>query len=188
MTSLFAKVWQAASQWSNPTRGWHEDEARVLELDLDRQRFCGTAIDEPLERLSHLGPATRWSFALEFPRHGIHLCGGRTIDEVSVFFGHPDEPRQGKYRGRILYRREELTLSYRDDEARLIALFGQPYWRDKDADETILFYEFGAVEWQVELGRDGCLKCFSLARPLLADPAQREAYGGTKPWPPPGTA
>ena len=185
MTSLFAKAWQAASRWSNPTRGWREDQTRALELDLDRQHFCGVVIGEPLQRLALLGPATRWSYDLEFPRHGITLCGERSIQEIGFFFGHPDEPRQGEYRGRIVHRGAELTLSCRDDESRLIGRFGEPYWRDEDADETILFYEFSAVEWQLELGHDGCLKCFSLSQPLLSDPAQRTAYRVTKPWPPP---
>lgn len=185
ITSLFAKAWKAASQWSNPTRLWRDDPTRAIELELDRQRFCGANIGDPLDRLAHLGPAAHWSHALEFPHHGLCLRGERTIDEISFFFGHVDEPQQGSYRGRIVYRGEELSLSCRDDEPRLVARFGAPYWRDADADEAILFYENGNVEWQLELGGDQCLKCFSLSRPLLADPAQRAAYGVTKSWPPP---
>ncbi len=168
----------------NPTRAWIESGDPALLLDLDQQRFCGVAIGEPIARLSFLGPASRWSHALEFPGHGLALGGEERIEQVSLFFGHADEPEQGRYRGGIVHRGASAALSCNDDEPRLAALFGEPFWRDADADETILFYEFGVVEWQIELGSDGRLKCLSLSRPLLADPAQRAAYGVSRPWPP----
>jgi hypothetical protein len=63
--------------------------------------------------------------------------------------------------------------------------FGQPYWKDVDAEETLLFYEFLPVEWQVEFGADGMLRALTLVTPpMLGEPADRDAYGVTKAWPP----
>ena len=77
-----------------------------------------------------------------------------------------------------------LRLSNRSSESDVQALFGQPYWRDQDEDEIILFYEFPGVEWQIEFDLVGALKHLRVGRPLLADAEQRAAYGVTKHWPP----
>jgi hypothetical protein len=177
-------VWRSIANWTNPTRTWREDLSKSLLLDLDTHRFCGVGIGEPAQTLSFLGPATRWSYLLEFPNHGLAIQGDSSITELNYYFGHREERSGGTFRGGIRHRGEALTLSATTTEEELLALFGQPYWRDADDDETILFYEFPEREWQVEFGTDGRLKCFVLGLPILTDPVQREAYGVSKTWPP----
>lgn len=65
--------------------------------------------------------------------------------------------------------------------------FGEPYWRDDDEGEVIMFYEQdgGAVELQFEFPAEAILGYITIARPgVLADPEQRISYGVTKSWPP----
>jgi len=70
-------------------------------------------------------------------------------------------------------------------EEDVLDVFGQPYWIDRDDMETILFYEFNDVEWQLELSQTGSLQAVIVtASPLLAKEDQRKAYGVSKPWPP----
>lgn len=78
-----------------------------------------------------------------------------------------------------------MPLSAQTREREIVGYFGDPYWRDEDEEEILLFYEFGELEWQVELTLQGTLKAVNaVAPPLLADEAQRRAYRVTKPWPP----
>ena len=176
--------WRAILNWWNPTRAWCEDPAKSLVLDLDTHRFCGVGIGETTQSLSFLGPATGWFGGLEYPERRLLIMDEVSLDEIMLYFGHPAEPDGGIYRGEIRYRGEPLALSSATSEEAVLALFGQPYWRDADESETILFYEFPEREWQVEFGTDGRLKCFSMGEPILADLVQRDAYGVTKPWPP----
>lgn len=176
---------RALFSWRNPTRSWIADRARPLVLDLDAHCFNGVAIGDSLQRLSFLGIATPRLGMLRYPDDGIALAADDgCLAELQIFFGHPAESRAGKFAGELRFRGERLPLSCASNEQQLTAHFGEPYWHDADLGETILFYELGPVEWQVELGSDGRLKCFVLSRPLLADPAQRASYGVNKPWPP----
>jgi hypothetical protein len=65
--------------------------------------------------------------------------------------------------------------------------FGEPYWRDADADEVLLFYELPEVEWQLEFPLPAATlsAMVIVTPPLLADRQQRHHYGLDKPWPPP---
>jgi hypothetical protein len=173
-----------ALNWGNPTQSWIAEPFKLLVLCLDDHQLCGVGIGDRVDSLSFLGPAARWSGTLDFPDHGLSILQSQGIDEMTFFFGHPSEPEAGTFRGTILHRGATVPLSSADDEQTIVRQFGEPYWRDADVDETILFYEFGSHEWQVEFGPDGRLKCLSIACPLLADPVQREAYGVSKPWPP----
>ena len=69
-------------------------------------------------------------------------------------------------------------------ETDIIALLGEPYLRDEDDNEVILFYEDGKIETQFEFPGKARLRYITiLANPVLADPLQRACYGCTKPWP-----
>lgn len=187
-------LWQILSGWRNPTRHWHADPAWALSLDLDEHRLCGVGIGEPMESLAFLGPAASWSYEWEFPHHGITLLeDDHGLAEFAVYFvRQPAFTRTSRqfrpFLGSIAYRGTSLELSAEHDEARVLSLFGEPYWRDADEEETILFYEFdtraGEREWQIEFDAAGRLRCLSIGKPLLADPEQRAAYQVTKPWPP----
>lgn len=170
--------------WRNPTRNWRLDPAKPLLLDLDTHRLSGVSIGDPLESLSFLGSASRWSWYLEFPNHGLSILGGPSVEELQFFFGHPAEKSGGWFRGTIVHRGSPIVLGGEDSEESLTARFGQAYWRDVDEYETLLFYEFPGRELQLEFGTDGRLKVLTIGLPILADPVQREAYRVSKPWPP----
>ncbi len=171
--------------WFNPTRDWEEDLIAPIVLDLDHHLFCGVGIGEPIEKLSFLGPGQVTSLGIAWPRKGVAVANGNgLIDEMSFFFGHVAEQRGGQFVGTFHYRSGAVTLSRDFSEENALCLFGQPYWRDQDQDESILFYELGDRELQLEFGLDRRLKCLVLCLPILADESQRKAYGVTKPWPP----
>lgn len=91
------------------------------------------------------------------------------------------------YGGKVLCF--EHPLAWEDIAAPedVIQRFGEPYWRDEDGGEVILFYEYqdGEVELQFEFSNPTEISVITLARPgVLADAKQRAAYGVTKPWPP----
>ena len=176
--------WRTILTWRNPTRDWRADPSRPLILDLDNHRLSGVGIGDPAIGLSFLGPAAEWSFPFVFPNHGLAILGFETIEELNFYFDDPAEPNKGCFRGESQFRGNAITLTPFVTERDVLALFGEPYWRDADSDETILFYEFPGREWHVEFGANGRLKCLVVGLPILADCAQRQAYGVTKVWPP----
>jgi hypothetical protein len=173
---------------SNPTRTWIANEAVPLVLDLDNHKLSGVGIGDSYEHLSFLGPgqSKRGEFVC-YPDKGIEIDnddGGR-ISGISIFFGHAEEPQRARFPGDARYRGTSFILDSRTNEKSIRERLGEPYHRDEDEDEVILFYEWPNCEWQIELGSDGGLKCWSIAgEPLMADPKQRESYGVKKPWPP----
>jgi hypothetical protein len=168
----------------NPTRRWQFDPSVPLVLDLDQHTLSGVGIGAPLERLSFLGKGIARG-SIDFPALGLAVseADGR-IHELIVYFGHPAEPDGGKFAGIVRHRGQTLELSAAATEPWLRARLGEPYWRDEDSQEAILFYEHGRHEWQVEFADDGRLKCLVICQPLLADEEQRRAFGVTKAWPP----
>jgi hypothetical protein len=87
--------------------------------------------------------------------------------------------------GRCALNGNEIELSNRSSESFVTDLVGVPYWRDEDAEEIILFYEFNGIEWQVELNKQAYLTQWVIVSPpLMADAQQRRAYRVTRAWPP----
>jgi hypothetical protein len=83
---------------------------------------------------------------------------------------------------------EPVKLGNATTEAEVLSAFGEPYWIDRSDGEVILFYvyEAGTIELQFEFPDGKTLGCITLARNgVLSEADQREAYGVTKPWPPP---
>ena len=111
---------------------------------------------------------------------GVELSSdGKIFD--SIFITLDD------YDGEILQSGVKLSLSTATSPADIESLFGQPYWRDEEDSEVILFYEYekGAVELQFEFPDSTTLGYITLARPgILSTADQRSAYGVDKPWPP----
>ena len=175
--------------WANPLWLWREDPSIPLVLDLDAHQLCGVGIGDSLERLSFLGRGKLHSSLAVFPDKGLAIgCSQELrIEEISVFVGHQAEPAGGAFSGTFRHHKSPCPLSRETTERDLRQAFGEPYWRNQDDDETILFYEWRSCEWQVELAADGCLKCLVIGVPILADPDQRAMYEVTKPWPPPSS-
>jgi hypothetical protein len=156
----------------------------TLEFDLDEHALCGVGIGDPLEQLAFLGPGRPCQSGIAFSQHGIEVSSDfGLLTELIVYFGHPAEPQGGKFVGTIRHRRRPLALPPAITEQWARGCLGEPYWRDQDECEVILFYEHGLREWQLEFASDGLLKCWLISEPTLADPVQREAYGVTRTWP-----
>ena len=176
-------------RFTNRTSQWRQDPSVDLKLDLQGPRLAERCfLDQPLATLSFLGRgehrAASWEYV--FRQHGLTLRydDHERIVELMVFFGHADEPKQGQATFPVVYHGKQIQLAGAT-QGEIHAALGEPYWYDQDSDEILLFYEFRNVEYQLEFGRDGRLKCLVVGRPMLADALQRSHYGVTKPWPPP---
>jgi len=185
-------LWSLIGVGGNPTQSWEERQEVLLLLDLDEHRLSGVSVGEPLQGLNFLGRGNDLGSLIDWPAKGlrVHVIDG-ALFEITISFGHAedDEDEIRKFPGRIVYRGETQRLTCRTHRDELLRLLGEPFWIDEEideefGDETILFYEFGAIEWQIELGSDACLRNITFSPPLLADPEQRTAYKVTKPWPP----
>jgi hypothetical protein len=138
-----------------------------------------------VEKLTVLGPAKTTPSGFAWPHKGIDVTSSDgKIQELGFYFDHAAEPGKGAFAGRFQFGGVPVGLSNATGESDVQALFGQPYWRDQDEDEIILFYESLGGEWQLEFELGGNLKHLRVGTPLLADADQRSAYGVTKPWPP----
>ena len=170
----------------DPTRHWVGDIRFHLEVDLSTHSLNGVRIGGLFEGLERLGPAEDRTAAEE----GILLYYSRGM-EIGLEEGRMSSLRlvwvkdEGfhPFGGTVKWQGTVLSLGPMTTEEQLLSLFGEPYWRDEDEQEILLFYEFGKVEWQIELTPSGTLTQWTLcAPPLMADATQREAYGVTKPW------
>ncbi len=177
---------------TNPSAEWRENPLVPLEVDLDRHRLGPVALGDPIEKLSFLGPGRRsgadksW---VEYPMKGLTFgAKDAALDWFTVFLQPSPAARFGAFRGRLKFRGSPLAPAAFASEPEAVRLFGEPYWRDADEDEALLFYEFGPVEWQLEVAPSGAVTALTVSPPLLADPEQRAFYKVSKPWPPPQAA
>jgi len=175
----------------HPNMLWQLDPGLELHLDLDRHALCRCRIGDPIEWLSGLGPPED-AKALREQRYCYYSRGieigeeNGNVADFAVFW--IDYLQQGfqPFEGRITYHGKTIRLDSRTTERDFRDLFGEPYWRDQDEEEIILFYEFQRdIEWQVEFTVESNLKAIRVVWPaLMADAEQREIYGVNIPWPP----
>jgi hypothetical protein len=173
---------------SNSTRAWVADPAVSLVLDLDTNRLSGVGIGDRFDKLSFLGPGKgKRSAPITFVEKGlqIDIDANELVESFAFYFGHAQEAEFGRFQGVVQYRRTPVPLDSSVNEETIRNLLGEPYWRDQDEEETILFYEPAGGEWQIEFESDDRLKCLRIVNPpMMSDAQQRTAYGVTKPWPP----
>jgi hypothetical protein len=174
----------------NPTSEWVEDRSVPLVVDLDSFSLGGVALGERADRLSFLGPCDEpYCFPTQGVRfdetHGLLDWFGIALSTAAMDLFPPKIDKISVFKGVIVTADGEHDPASLRREPDLLALFGEPYWRDADEDETLLFYEYRDVEMQAELTADGRAKAIGIGTPpLLADAQQRAAFGVTKPWPP----
>ena len=197
-------LWQrlfGRRQAADPTRAWTRTPGHVPRFDLGAYTLDGVPLGGPLERLRALGPAEGVQVDpsgregdLEYPSQGLAVgVGDGRVESYELFFqeapGASDQAFTA-YRGHVTLGGDTVPLSAATTEAELRALLGEPYWRDSDDDEVLLFYERAEAqaELQVEL-RDGRLRSVWAVSPgLLGDAEQRRRLGVTRPWPPPAAS
>jgi hypothetical protein len=164
-----------------------------LVANLNESALGSARIGDPLECCAFLGPVDD---ARALHEHGVlrYLALGLEfdVDENArritgfrlVWDDYLDEGFT-PFAGDVAWANASRQLSCRSVVSEITTWLGEPYWTATDTDETILFYERGAIEWEIEFTPAGTLKQWLVVPPLLADAAQRQAYGVTKPWPAP---
>jgi len=166
---------------------WKAAQAAELEFDFDTHALAGVKLGDPVSLLWKFGPPeddeqarqeTFRYYSLGFAVDGRH---GR-VDGFLLMWNDRDQGRFKPFAGRCRRRGAEVPLRAGLAEKEFLHWFGEPFWRDEDERETLLFYELGAVEWQFEFDHQTGLAAASiLALPLLADPAQRQASDASPP-------
>jgi len=175
----------------NPTKDWQRASDLRLTFDLECGKLNGVGFGERLERLSFLGPVEDRSGLRQGEHRYFSLglsvdcrSGDDTVDEFEIIQKDEYVPKYRPFPGAIQYHGENFDLGQLTEEI-CVRTLGPPFWKDEDADEIILFYEFPSREWQVEFALDGTLnRIIATSKPIMADERQRKAYGVTQPWPP----
>lgn len=161
----------------------------TLVADLDRFELCGVGIGDEVERLAFLGRSDSGAFdwarkGLTFDVEDRHLDGFVVALRAGALLGSARESDVRQFTGRVRMGGRDWRPDELDAERRFTDAWGEPFWRDEDADEILLFFEFPQGEVQVELSLTGVPQIvIASPHPLLADPEQRASYGVTKPWP-----
>ncbi|MCH2209904.1 MAG: hypothetical protein MK110_01270 [Fuerstiella sp.] len=170
----------------NPTNDWHQPPDLKLTAELDMPSLNGIRLGARFDQLSFLGRndashmGTLYYFSLGI---GIDRAEDETFDGYVVVLDEHDQPCS-PYRGTLLWKHGQLDLNQLTRD-RLSEMFGEWYWIDTDADESIAFYEYPDYEMQIEMAPCGVVRRLLLTRcPLMSDPAQRDSYNVDKPWPP----
>ena len=160
-------------------------------LDLDEHCLGGVRVGDSIDSLGGFG-AVEDEAAIadgDFRDYSNGIWFSATegaVDAFGVFWRDTDRQGFFPFAGWVHFRREGFALDATTTEADFVERFGAPYWRDRDRRrETLLFYECGDIEWQVEFNRKNLLCALTVTSPpLLADPKQREMYRVTRGWPP----
>lgn len=176
--------------YKDPAKQWPVNVSQSLLFDFDKTALNGVGILVPWTSLSVFGPPELKrgdeNDSIVYLSRGFSadLSGGSIVSYSFVWVDYLNQGFQ-PFTGTFTYRGKNLQLDGQTTEIELESMLGEPYWRDEDKDEIILFYEVDGAEWQFELDLAGKLKTFLvLAYPVLDNEVQREAYKVTKPWPP----
>ena len=176
----------------DPLVSWRAEPGQTIEFgfDFDHHTLCGVKLGDPIALLWKLGPsedkpAEAGGFHNYYSKGvEVDVEDGKVVSFV-LFFNDEQQKKFLPFKSRCIFRGQALELRAGLSEIELKTVFGEPYWCDADDDETILFYEFVDIEWQVEIDNHNGLTAFVvLTQPVLADEAQRNSLHVTKPWPP----
>lgn len=176
---------------SDPASQWVADPSVSIELDLDKPALCGIRLGDHSDRIERLGPPDNARPSrdekYDFSRLGLSLdAEAHSVNCFTVVFDEAAEGVvAGRFGGEIRYGGQRVALDSATTETEFRRRFGEPYWRDVDGKECLLFYEFGSIEWQVEFALTGGLRVLTVVTPpLLSDEEQRRRFRVDKPWPP----
>ena len=150
----------------NPTLGWARDPSRSIELDLDSDSLSGVPLGSAFDSLEFLGPAQRsksdqelWEFlplGVVAEVHGAQIVGFFVVPIPNEHFGV--EP----YTGVVAIGGHPVPIAWISREQDVTQAFGEPTRRDEDQEETVLFYDIGRVERQIELTPEGRIKTIAI--------------------------
>lgn len=172
----------------NFTKDWQRLSGVELHADLGEGSLCGIRLGGQVEHLAFLGPVEDVKALkigdLCYKSLGLNIgieTPSRIIDSFVLHLSDPLNEGFAPFPGRLSNRGKPLKT----DRSGVAGELGEPYWKDRDDDEELWFYETGGFELQLEFDLSGILRVVIItAKPLMADEAQRNAYGVTKPWPP----
>lgn len=166
MLGRLSKLFRNLLGAPNPTQGWTRDETRALVLDLDASSLSGVALGAAFTDLAFLGPAhrskpdaERWEF------RPLGVAAEVEDTRISAFYvvPIPDEYFEVEpYAGVVVIGGARVPIAWISREREARRAFGEPTRRDQDDDETILFYEAGRVERQIELTPEGRIKTIAI--------------------------
>ncbi|QDT15252.1 hypothetical protein [Alienimonas californiensis] len=168
----------------NPTNRWSRSPGLALTVDLSPPTINGVPIGSPVEEFWFLGRTTsQGACPLDYADLGLSLVAedDGTCSTFQVIFDDT-ESRFEPFSGTLTVNRSPVV------PANLAERLGEPYWEDRDEEESILFYEFPGYEIQLERTLSGVPQRIVVTnQPLMADADQRASYGVDKPWPRAGT-
>ena len=139
---------------------WKPDSGLVtnFDFDFDRHALCGIKPGDPVSLLWKLGPPenrdAEASGNCNYYSRGVQASveQGKIVSFV-LFWNDKDQKQFLSFNGPCTYHGQVIALRAGLSEAEVASIFGEPYWRNEDREEIILFYEFGDVEWQIEIAR-----------------------------------
>jgi len=165
----------------NPTNSWTRAAGLTLKVDLLEPSLNSVPLGSSVDQFSFLGRSSnKESLTLEFNDLGVWL-DHETDGTISGFQISLDGQTSGfsLFKGELQLNKRRITAADLERE------LGEPYWRDQDEEEILLFYEFPSHEIVVEQALNGTSRHVNVIQePSFADPEQRKAYGVTKSWPP----
>jgi hypothetical protein len=148
---------------SNPTRNWTACDNRSFRFQVDDASLNGVRIGEPLGHIAILGPLQgRADYSdRELRYYSLGLCvdydeADQRIAGFHVVYRDECELKYSPFGGEVVYQNEVVDAAHMK-LADCDALFGENYYLDVDEDETIAYYNFASLKWQVEFGNDGQL-------------------------------
>ena len=132
--------------------------------------MCGIKPGDPVSLLWKLGPSedktAEANGNYNYYSKGVQVAveNGRVVSFL-LLWNDKDQKQFLAFNSPSSYRGQKVELRSRMSEMEITTIFGEPYCRDDDADETILFYEFGEIEWQIEIARREGLTAIVLLTP-----------------------
>jgi hypothetical protein len=184
-------LWNKLFGRSDPSDNWQEVPDFSIALDMTRHALCDVRLGDPVEWFAKLGPpedkeALR-NGCYRYLSKGIEIGAEEGVVTDFTIVCAPDSfrPEFQPFRGSVIYAGRQFSLGPSTSETDFKQTFGEPFWRDEDDTEILLFYEYRyEIEWQVEFNLQGSLKALLIVTPpLMSGENERDNYRVTKKWP-----
>ena len=165
----------------NPTNQWHQPPGFMLQIDLARATINDVPLGSNLQSYSFLGRSSAANYeALQYHKMGLELEyeDDGTVSGFELVFNDFFK-KYRDYSGQIQVNGSTVEVQ------NVIAQLGEPFWIDRDEEDTYTFFEYPGHEIEFEHeDEDGLQRIYVTMHPVMADPERRESSKVTKPWPP----